>query len=127
MKTLRIVRNIALGTMISVAAVGTASAQRGCGGGPGDGRGMHSEEQMEQRAENLKIILDLTPDQEAKVKALQQKHAKEAEATRAKMQEERIKRQEAHKTEMKAILTPEQFTKFEALQNNRGGKNKGKK
>jgi Spy/CpxP family protein refolding chaperone len=126
MNTLKVVRNITLGTMISIAALSTASAQRGCGGGPGDGRGMHSEEKMEQRAERLKIVLDLTPEQEAKVKELQQKHAKEAEAARAKMQEERTKRQEAHKAEMKAILSPEQFVKYEAMRCGQGQKSKGK-
>lgn len=127
MKTLSIVRNIALGTMISIAAATTVSAQHGCGGGAG--RDEPTEEQMNQRLDRLKLLLDLTPDQEAKVKALAAKHAKEAEADRAKMREEHLKRMEAHKAEMKAILTAEQYAKFEALQEEHGkgqGKGKGK-
>ncbi len=127
MKTLRIVRNIALGTMISIAAATSVSAQHGEGAGRGEGRNEPTEEQMNQRLDRLKLLLELTPDQEAKVKALAAKHAKEAEADRAKMREEHLKRMEAHKAEMKAILTAEQYAKFEALQEEHGkGKGQGK-
>lgn len=132
MKTLRIARNLALGTMISIAAATTVSAQQGSGGGQGrghgrgEGRGEPTEEQMTERVDRLKLLLELTPDQEAKVKALAEKHAKEAEADRTKIREERLKRREAHQAEIKAILTAEQYAKFEALQEEHGrGKGNG--
>lgn len=126
MKTMRLVRNLALGAFISIAAAASVSAQHRCEGGPG--RDMPNEEQMDERLDRLKLLLELTPEQEAQVKALAAKHAKEAEAERAKMREEHQKKMEAHKAEMKSILTAEQFAKFEALQEeHKNGKGHGNK
>lgn len=130
MKTFRIVRTIALGALISLAAATSASAQRGAGQGnrqgsgqgmrQGTGQGMNYYGSCAQRADQLKIILDLTPEQEAKVIELGKKHAAEAEAHRAQMDSNRQVRRDTHLAEMKAILTPEQFAKFEALRDERG-------
>lgn len=117
MKTLTIVRTVVLGAVISIAAVSNASAQHKCNvPGHGKGRKEQKEKLMDQRLDRLKLLLELTPDQEAQVKALAQKHAKEAEAECAKMREEHQKQMNAHKAEMRTILTDKQYAKFEALQ-----------
>ena len=81
--------------------------------------------QMEQkRAENLKKMqtdLNLTDAQVNQIKALQDKRMAERKEQAPAMQAERKARMEAwrakreqHMAEMKQILTPEQFQKWEA-------------
>ena len=81
--------------------------------------------QMEQkRQEKLKMMqteLNLTSAQVAQIKALQDKKMAERKQNASKMQEQRKAKMEAMKArqeewnaEMRKILTPEQYTKWEA-------------
>ena len=81
--------------------------------------------QMEQkRQEKLKMMqaeLNLTSAQVAQIKALQDKKMAEKQQNASQMQEQRKAKMEAMKerqeqwnAEMRKILTPEQYTKWEA-------------
>ena len=74
------------------------------------------------RTERLTTLLELTPEQAAKLNALHLAHAQEAEARRAQheakreaMRAEMKAKRERHQAEMKSILTAEQLAKWEAL------------
>ena len=74
------------------------------------------------RTERLTTLLELTPEQAAKLNALHLAHAQEAEARRAEheakrdaMRAEMKAKRERHQAEMKSILTAEQYAKWEAL------------
>jgi Spy/CpxP family protein refolding chaperone len=80
------------------------------------------EEMAKARTERLTTVLELTPEQAAKVNALHLAHAQEAEARRTQqeakreaMRAEMNAKRERHQAEMKSILTAEQFAKWEAL------------
>jgi protein CpxP len=84
------------------------------------------EELAKARTERLTTVLELTPEQAAKVQALHLKHAQEAEAQRARMKAEReakraemAKKREQQEAELKAILTAEQYTKWQAMREQR--------
>jgi len=101
---------IAFATLLLVATTGWAQEQQS------------PEQRAKKRTERLTTVLELTPEQAAKVEALSLKHAQEMEsrrqakeARREAMQTEMKAKREAHEAEMKAILTPEQFTKWQAL------------
>lgn len=80
----------------------------------------------EERAKNLTKRYGLSEEQEAKVKALYEEQDKATEEMRAKRKAEAVKedrevliqelkaRREEFKTKMKDILTPEQYTKWQA-------------
>lgn len=83
-------------------------------------------ERAKARTERLATVLELTPDQSAKVEALHLKQAQQAEARRAQrkaegeaMRAEMEKRRAQHEAEMKAILTVEQYTKWQAMREQR--------
>ena len=93
--------------------------------------------QMEQkRQEKLKVMqteLNLTNAQVAQIKALQDKKMAERQQNAPQMQAERKAKMEAMKarqeqwnTEMRKILTPEQYTKWEAKKQ-QNMQNKGQK
>jgi periplasmic protein CpxP/Spy len=80
------------------------------------------EEMANVRTERLTTVLELTPEQAAKVNALHLAHAQEAEARRAQheakreaMRAEMKAKRERHQANMKSILTAEQYAKWEAL------------
>jgi Spy/CpxP family protein refolding chaperone len=81
-------------------------------------RSFDAEQIKETRLEKLKTELNLTEQQEAEVKALMDERQKEMEKNReqrdAAMKAVR-ERQQAHDTKMKNILTPEQYAKYEQL------------
>lgn len=80
------------------------------------------EEMAKARTERLTTVLELTPEQQAKVNAMHMQHAKEAEARRKERQAKReeakanmqVKRQQ-HEQEMKTILSEEQYAKWQAM------------
>lgn len=91
-------------------AAPTAVVQPGQGRGPGGGRG----------AEMLKD-LNLTADQQTKVEALYKAQREKMDAARSANGDDRTKNREAMQamqadteTQLKGILTPEQYTKYEA-------------
>lgn len=84
------------------------------------------EEMAKARTERLTTVLELSPEQAAKVEAMHLQQAKEAQAQRAEHEAKREAKRAAmeqkraqHEAEMKAILTPEQFVKWQALRDQR--------
>ncbi|GAO29327.1 Spy/CpxP family protein refolding chaperone [Geofilum rubicundum] len=94
-------------------------------------RTFDAEQMQENRLEKLKTELNLTEQQEAEVKALMDERQKEMEKHRTEREEamkamrdkhvEQVKavqeRQKAHDAKMKDILSPEQYEKYEQLNN----------
>ena len=79
--------------------------------GPQDGNGPKRtpEERASKMTERMTKELVLTADQQTKMKALLLKHEQDREA---RMKEEKA-RMEKTDAEIKAILTPEQYQKYE--------------
>lgn len=82
-----------------------------------------AEEQAKRQTERLKKELTLTADQETKVKEVYLASAtkmsearKSGEASRETMMAKRKEMQKEEETKLKAILTADQFTKYQALQ-----------
>ncbi len=94
-------------------------------------RTFDAEKIKENRLEKLKTELNLTEQQEAEVKALMDERQKEMEKNKTEREaamkamrerhEEQVQaaqeRQKAHDAKMKNILTPEQYVKYEQLNN----------
>lgn len=74
------------------------------------------------RLERMKKELNLTEDQVAKIKALQDKRKQEIEAVRQKNNEEREARKAAMDAGYKRILTPEQYQKWNTQRKERAEK-----
>ena len=70
---------------------------------------------VEERTERLTKLLELTPEQAARVLELNQTLAAEMEELRSQTQDTRKAVQEAHRQAMEAILNDEQQAKLEAL------------
>lgn len=128
----------------------TTIAQRGERGDKvqrGDFKNMTVEQMATLQTKKMTLALDLTQDQQNKIQALNLENAKKR---KAKMDErkalkdseerpartsdeqyaqrmERLDASIAHKTELKKILTQEQFAKWEAHHKKRGKGRKGKK
>ena len=95
---------IALAMLIAIPAIPAAMAF----GGPGQGmRGGPNPEYMAR-------VLDLTPEQQGKVKALFEEKAQQRTQMRATMQADM-------QAKMQAILTPEQYAKMAELRQFRNG------
>lgn len=62
--------------------------------------------------------IELTVDQQAKLKKLAEKEAKECRQKREKIAKERAKRHEKHDKEIKKILTPTQYQQYMANADN---------
>lgn len=118
MRKLSLVAAMALGGLIACSTLATAQdankeAKKGGKRGPS--------------LEQLSTALDLTAEQKPKVQAVLDETAKKRqELTQEERQGEKGKeiRDEAN-AKMKAILTPEQYTKYQAMR--QGGKKGGKK
>ncbi len=79
------------------------------------------EERAKVRTERMTKELALSPEQQAKVEAINLKYADQAEVIRAEREAERTAKREAaeamhaaHDAEMKAVLTADQYTKWVA-------------
>lgn len=72
------------------------------------------EYNYQQKMEEMQKELNLTDAQMNQMKALHEKRKAERNDTMKKSIEQRNAKKEAHKAEMKAILTPEQYQKWEA-------------
>ncbi|HPF91983.1 MAG TPA: hypothetical protein PLL57_15085 [Flavobacteriales bacterium] len=79
------------------------------------------EERARVRTEHMTKELGLSPEQVAKVEAINLKYAdkgaelrKEREAERAEARKEGQEMRDAHEAEMKAVLTPDQYAKWMA-------------
>ncbi|HRD54575.1 MAG TPA: hypothetical protein PKY96_18190, partial [Flavobacteriales bacterium] len=73
------------------------------------------EESAKARTERLATVLELTPEQKAKVQALHEQQAREAAARMAEMEKKRAE----HDAQMKGILTAEQYAKWQAMNEQR--------
>lgn len=103
------------------------------------------EQQAELQVKRMTLDLDLNSKQQAEVKKIALENAKKREAKKAEWkankdagksltkdekfakQNQMLDNQIAHKAEMKKILTPEQFAKWESKQAERKGKMHHKK
>lgn len=79
------------------------------------------QERAKMRTEHMAKELGLSPEQQAKVEAINLKYADQVEAVRSEREAERTAKREAakamhdaHDAEMKAVLTAEQYTKWVA-------------
>ena len=69
----------------------------------------------EERTERLAKLLELTPEQAARVLEINQRFATEMEQLRSETRDTRNAAQDAHRQAMEAILNDEQQAKLEAL------------
>ncbi|PPK87591.1 hypothetical protein CLV84_0536 [Neolewinella xylanilytica] len=102
-------------SLLFVLATGVLSAQRGEDRDPA--------ERIEKQTERLATVLELTPEQTERVRAINESFAAEVKTAREELRSEREAMRASLKTandqrltEMKAVLTDEQFAKLEALQ-----------
>ena len=79
------------------------------------------QERAKLRTEHMTKELELSPEQQAKVEAINLKYADRVEAVRAEREAERTAKRDAaeamhaaHDAEMKAVLTADQYTKWVA-------------
>lgn len=102
------------------------------------------EQMATLQTKRMTLALDLTADQQSKIKEVFTKNAEERKAKmegykarkesgetltddeKFAMQNERLDRQIAHKEEMKAILDNAQYAKWEKMREKRGKHKKGK-
>jgi protein CpxP len=117
-----LIATMALGVLL---ACGTTAMAQDNKEGKGGKRGMMS---AEERFKQLDEALTLTDAQKPKVKAaLEDTQTKMQEARNAPQDERREKMRTImadQDKKMKEILTPEQYTKYEELRPQRGGKKK---
>ena len=123
LQRLSIIAAVALGSFLVLATTGSAqdtnSTQRPNRRGPN----------IQQRVERLSTELKLNDDQKTKITALFEKQAKEGRELRDLSRDERrdkirTVRQEQMK-ELKAILTTEQFEKWQQLREQNRGRRQG--
>lgn len=84
-----------------------------------------TEMRKEKKLNHLEEELDLSDDQRKKIEAIDAKYQPKEEANKKEMdkvREERKKIHDAKKAEVKAVLTPEQLEKMEALHKERQAK-----
>jgi periplasmic protein CpxP/Spy len=123
-KTLAIAALVA-GSILAGTAIAQDAAKPGAGGAAGAPGGKRGG--VTNAIERIAKALELTDAQKPKVKAVLEERMKKMRALRedtALSQEERTAKskaiREAATAEMKAILTAEQFTKYEAMHKGRG-------
>ena len=88
-------------------------------GGPGGGRGMGGERQLEMMTKQL----NLTPDQVTQIKAIEESSRKESMALREdtstpqdQKRDKMMAMRTASQAKVRAVLTDEQKTKYDAMQ-----------
>ncbi len=130
---------VALGLVVSLTVSAQGMGNGKCDGtGKGEGKGMCKEHKMktpEERAEKqttwMVKDLNLTDDQKAKVETINLDYAKKAEAHRQEMKAEKEKFRATQKAgkdaELKAVLSPEQFAKFDSTRTERQKRHDAKK
>lgn len=107
MKTVKIV---SLTLLMSVFCAGMSFAH----GQKGQRTKGAPEERDSKKIEMMKESLDLTPDQVTKLQAVQEQFAKEREQASEKKQQDMKAQKEAYDAQVKSILTPEQYQKYQA-------------
>ncbi len=132
--------------LVALLAGFTAMAQKGERGNKGDFKNMSAEQMATLQTKKMTLDLDLTVAQQSKIKAFNLENAK---TRKSKMEErqaqkdtserpkltsdeqyakrtERLDAAIAHKSELKKILSTEQFEKWERHHKKRGEHRKGK-
>lgn len=132
--------------LVALMAGFTAMAQNGERGHKGDFKNMSAEQMATLQTKKMTLDLDLTESQQSKIQALnlenakkrkakmeERKALKEADERPARtseeqyaMRAERLDAAIALKSELKKILSTEQFEKWEMHHKKRGGHHKGK-
>mgnify|MGYP006947770344 FL=1 len=100
---------LAFAVLVSVSAGDFAQK----GGNEGPRKDFNPEKMAEKRSERLKSDLKLTDDQFAAVTKLNKASVANREAERKEMKAKHEAKKSAYKSEMKKILTPEQYKTFE--------------
>lgn len=77
-------------------------------------RKVNMEQKHQQKMDAMKQELNLTDAQMAQLKAMHDQKQADRKDMQKKNMEQRKAKMEAHKAEMKKILTPEQYQKWEA-------------
>lgn len=90
-----------------VMAGATVSAQSCVAQGRKDGKCLTAAEMAEKRTARMTEALSLTAEQQEQVKQLNAEHAKRMESRKAEM--------EAEQEQLRKILTPEQYAKWEQM------------
>ncbi|WP_417427648.1 hypothetical protein [Halpernia sp.] len=85
------------------------------------------EMKQQKHLDKMKTELNLTDAQVLKIKALQQKMSDERKAKMADRKAAKMNKRGDVKNEMKQILTPEQYTKWETKMHDKMAKMKGKR
>ncbi len=113
-------RSLMLLMMLGVTGVALANPQAAAAGPPCAGHSRTMMQRMEQRRmERLTVLLELTPAQQARVKAiLAEEHAKMRRSMRQVMRQMRATHRTVHQetlTRLSGVLSPEQMKKFKLL------------
>lgn len=85
------------------------------------------EKMHEDHFNKMKTELNLTPDQEQKIKALHEQNKQEMKQNHEVMKAKMDAKREQNDAQMKQILTPEQYTKWQALKEKRKAEKKARK
>ena len=131
--------------LVALVAGFTAMAQKGERGHKGDFKNMSTEQMATLQTKQMTLDLDLTAAQQSKIQALNLENATKRKAQMAKrkaqkdaterpkltsdeqyaMRKERLDAAIAHKSELKKILSTEQYEKWEMHHKKRGDHRKG--
>ena len=85
------------------------------------------EMHQQKRLDKMKTDLNLNDDQMMKIKMMQQERAQDRQNKMAGKRDAKMQNRKNEKNQMKQILTPEQYTKWESHMKDKMEKNKGKK
>ena len=125
---MRTVKFLSLTLLMSVFCTGMTFAKQQ-GGQKGGKTKATEEERVAQKVAKMKESLDLTPEQVAKIQELQMQLAKDQEQARAAAKENRRQdmkaKKDAYDAQLKAILTPEQYQKYQSQQHKENKKKDG--
>jgi len=125
---MRTVKFLSLTLLMSIICTGMTFAQQQRGQKGGKAKATQ-EDRAAQKVEKMKKTLDLTPEQVKKIQELQTQLAKDQEQSRAAAKEKRQDmkaKKEAYDAQLKTILTPEQYQKYQDNQGQGQRKEKNK-
>lgn len=131
MKKLGLLAILALGGLLLCSTAAIAQDTNNAGAGKDGKQGKRGFPTIEERMDRLTKELNLTADQKPKVKTALEEQRKELQGVRDLSQDERREKFRSSQQELdkklKAILTPEQYQKYESMPRGPGGKKGGKK
>ena len=113
MKTVKI---LSLTLLMSIFCAGMMYAQSQQGRNKGQKTSMTTEQRASKQVEAMQKSLNLTPDQVTKLKAVRSQFAKDQAQLRTSKQgaqQDMKAKREAYDAQVKSILTPEQYQKYQ--------------